>query len=271
MRVCFLLLAGLLSLTGFSQRDDVVIKGIALCRPMSFGDTLPVIDAQIELSISDSIKISVPTDENGRYQLKIKRFKGKINVTCTSSKNTKIKGKRMSGVLANRDVRIIDLTSSQASVFVANFTLQEACILYRAPEILFKMNTSEPEPGSLSGENAMDSVSFLATFMKENPTTVVEITGNADPSEKDKKVLSQKRADLVVAALVAKGIQKERLKTRAMSDEQPLITEVQIKKAKTKEEKETLRLKNTRASWKILSFDYGVKEGSDKKSSDVED
>ncbi|MCE3226937.1 MAG: OmpA family [Bacteroidetes bacterium] len=246
------------SFLGFSQKDEVTIKGIALCVPDKYGDTLPVVAAKIYFRFNDSISFVVPTDENGRYQVEVPRFKGKINVTCVTTKESKVKGKKRSVVFTPKDVKVIDLSKSLTPVFVANFSLHQACVLYRAPDILFKINSLETESGQISEKNIKDSISLLVDIMNDDPHCVVEIVGHSDADEKDKNAISLKRAELVVQAIVEKGIQKERLKVTGKGDQQMLYPSSEIKKAKTTEEKARMKLMNRRVTWRIVSWDYGV-------------
>ena len=95
--------------------------------------------------------------------------------------------------------------------------------------------------------------------MKDNPSTVVELNSHTDTRGDDKAnmTLSTARAQSCVDYLVKeKGINEKRLIAKGYGETQPLITDAQIAKAPSAQEKEALHAKNRRTSFKILSFDF---------------
>lgn len=95
--------------------------------------------------------------------------------------------------------------------------------------------------------------------MKDNPTIIVELNSHTDSrgsAEKNMK-LSQERAQSCVDYLVKeKGIPPARLVAKGYGKTQLLISDAEIAKAKTKQEKEALHELNRRTSFRILSWDY---------------
>lgn len=66
-----------------------------------------------------------------------------------------------------------------------------------------------------------------AEFLKDNPGTKIEITGNADQrgSEAYNQTLAQKRADAVKGYLVEMGVNPDRLTTRSLGKDKPVCDE----------------------------------------------
>jgi outer membrane protein OmpA-like peptidoglycan-associated protein len=120
--------------------------------------------------------------------------------------------------------------------------------------------------------------------MKNNPTTVVELSSHTDSRGKavSNMTLSAARAQSCVDYLVKeKGINPERLKAKGYGATMLLIKDDVIAKAKTKQEKEALHEVNRRTDFSILNWDFvdpnapkntgGTKGGSGTKKTDDED
>ena len=63
-----------------------------------------------------------------------------------------------------------------------------------------------------------------AEWLKNNPTWLVKVQGHADDpgSEADNKALSQKRAEIVLAGLVSRGVEARRMWAKGYGIERPL-------------------------------------------------
>jgi peptidoglycan-associated lipoprotein len=122
----------------------------------------------------------------------------------------------------------------------------------RFPAVQYELGKADLLPQS------KDSLNFLFKTLTDNPTIIIELSahtdsrGNAALNEK----LSQARAQSCVDYLVSKGIPVERMKAQGYGKRKLKITDAQIGKAKTKEEKEALHQLNRRTVFKILSWDY---------------
>ena len=84
-------------------------------------------------------------------------------------------------------------------------------------DVLFDVGKSELKAGGLR------AVDELARFLGEYPQRVVLIEGFTDSSGSDQTnlALSQRRADAVRAALIARGVAAERVRTRGYGEEYP--------------------------------------------------
>ncbi|RAK01908.1 outer membrane protein OmpA-like peptidoglycan-associated protein [Larkinella arboricola] len=89
---------------------------------------------------------------------------------------------------------------------------------YRLNNLLFKQSAYEIEPESYP---ELDS---LVALMNRNPIMEIELSGHTDNvgDPKLNVALSQKRVDAVKSYLVNKGIQSERIQTRAYGGSKPL-------------------------------------------------
>lgn len=94
----------------------------------------------------------------------------------------------------------------------------------------------------------------LTAFLQQHPGVSLEIgvhsDNRANPRCCDHPTLN--RAESIRIYLVQKGITMERLSTMGYGDKKLLISDAEILKAKTKEEKEALHAKNRRVEFKIL-------------------
>jgi outer membrane protein OmpA-like peptidoglycan-associated protein len=86
--------------------------------------------------------------------------------------------------------------------------------------VLFKTNSAE-----LTVE-ALTSLDRLAGFLKESPASTVQVEGYTDSSRSpDYNVgLSQRRADSVRSALVARGVDPDRIAARGYGEAAPVAS-----------------------------------------------
>lgn len=98
----------------------------------------------------------------------------------------------------------------------------------------------------------------IAAFLMRNPNICLEVGGHTDLADLEKysRCFTLKRAESVVAFLVGRGIERERLLPKGYSDSEILISPEQIEKLPTKEEKEKAHLLNRRTEFKIIRTDY---------------
>jgi outer membrane protein OmpA-like peptidoglycan-associated protein len=99
----------------------------------------------------------------------------------------------------------------------------------------------------------------LVDFLKIHKNLVMEVgchTDNQGHPETMSSNLSMGRARVVVDYLISKGIEDERLVAKGYGNKKLLISDAEINKMKTKEEKEAGNRKNRRTEFKILRTDY---------------
>ncbi len=122
---------------------------------------------------------------------------------------------------------------------------------YRAYDILFSLGKAELLPNT--PQPILDSV---VTFLKNNPTIKLEIDVHADSrmSDHSNTNLTLARAKSIHDYLVNSGIAENRLVAMGYGKRKLLISDAQIAKAKTIDEKEALHAQNRRVEFKILAL-----------------
>jgi len=155
----------------------------------------------------------------------------------------------------------------ESTNFKKDFQLKPVTAEIRFPAVLYALGKAEllvDATGSAKGNdtgkpiNSEDSLSFLLKTLADNPSIVIELSAHTDSrgSNAANLELSQKRAKTCVDFLIAKGIPTERLVAKGYGELKLKITDAQIAKAKTKQEKEALHAVNRRTVFKILNWDY---------------
>jgi outer membrane protein OmpA-like peptidoglycan-associated protein len=106
--------------------------------------------------------------------------------------------------------------------------------------------------------NSQDSLNYLLKTLIDNPSIVIELSAHTDSrgSNAHNLALSQARAQTCVDYLISKGIAPERLVAKGYGELKLKITDAQIAKAKSNEEKNALHILNRRTVFKILNWDY---------------
>lgn len=234
----------------FSAKGNVSSEGDKLGK----GKGEPVENVKVKVIGSDGSIKEFTTSKDGSYKLE----KLKENTTYTVSTETGPTSKSATfprdGYLANKDQRIISTAGQVASKeFQADFEVKPVVKEIRMPEIIYALGSAELLPAS------KDSLLFLYNILKDNPTIVCELNSHTDSRGKAaaNMTLSTARAQSCVDFLVKeKGIPAERLVAKGYGATQLLITDAEIAKAPSKQEKEALHQKNRRTSFRILNFGY---------------
>ncbi len=214
----------------------------------------PVENVKVKIVGSDGSIKEFTTTKDGSYNLAKLKDNTTYTISTETGKQSKSATFNKDGYLANSDQRIISTAGLEKSKdFIADFEVKPVIPNLRMPEIQYALGSFELLP------NSKDSLTFLYNILKENPTIIVELNSHTDSRGKlDANMkLSQARAQSCVDFLVKeKGIAEARLTAKGFGPTQLLITDAEINKAKTKEEKEALHQKNRRTTFKVLSFDY---------------
>lgn len=97
----------------------------------------------------------------------------------------------------------------------------------------------------------------IADFLVKNKTLCIEVGVHSDTrwSEKYSTCLTCKRAKAVEIYLIEKGIDPDRISSKGYNDKEPLITDAEIKKLKSLNDKEKAHQTNRRTEFKIISTD----------------
>jgi outer membrane protein OmpA-like peptidoglycan-associated protein len=103
-------------------------------------------------------------------------------------------------------------------------------------------------------EESKTELDRVLQLMEDNPTLVIEIGGHTDTqgSADYNQKLSEDRAKAVVDYLVAYGIPRDRFAYKGYGKSKPLISDTEIAKLKTPQEKEDAHGMNRRTEFKIL-------------------
>jgi len=131
----------------------------------------------------------------------------------------------------------------------ANKTIKDSVFvvgdIIKIPAILFYSSTQYGE----MNQSTKDSLNAIGDFLLKNPNLTVEVTNHTDYRGSDdyNNRLSQEKAKACVTYLVKeKNIEQSRITPKGCGEAFLLIDEDDIKKAKTKGEKEALHQMNNR-------------------------
>lgn len=227
----------------------------------------PVKNAYIHLKGSNGEMFEFKTGDDGKYNFKLKE-NTTYEVTVGTDKNT-VSKTFVLGFLANKDMgKLTTVDENESKDFVKDFVLTPVKAEIRFPAVLYALGKADllvdPTGTDKSNDtrkplNSKDSLNFLYQTLMDNPTIIVELQSHTDSRGSDAKnqILSEARAKSCVDYLVnEKKVPIERLKFKGWGEKKLLITDAQIAKAKTKEEKEALHQKNRRTVFRIVSWDY---------------
>jgi peptidoglycan-associated lipoprotein len=122
----------------------------------------------------------------------------------------------------------------------------------KLPEIVYPFNKAD-----ITAE-AADSLEFLYNILVDNPQLVIELRANTDSRGGDdyNLILSQKRADSAVGYLVRRGIDPARMVPRGYGETNLLISDDEIAKLASEEEREAAHQANRRTEFSILGDDF---------------
>lgn len=238
-----------------SQNNTVLIEGTVT----SDNENAPIENAIIHLKLSSGTMLEERTDIFGKYKFIVKDTTSNFNITLVTDKSTR--STSSSCFFATKDEGSGTLKAN--TNFVKDFQLIRIldCGM-RMPTLLFYKNSPLCCNDSLHKFNQINYETFeyatdmLYQTLKDNPTISIELAGHASIEENKPGKLSKQRANTIKSALVSKGINKKRIQTKGWGTEKLLFKTEQIEKAISKEEKETLHLKNQRVVFRIISWDF---------------
>ncbi len=120
------------------------------------------------------------------------------------------------------------------------------------PEVQFELDKASLTP------QGKDSLQTLYRTLVENPTIVIELAAHTDTRGSDayNMNLSQNRAQSCVNYLVSLGIDPARMVAKGYGETRTRISDAEIAKMATTEEKEAAHQKNRRVEFSVKSFDY---------------
>lgn len=213
---------------------------------------LPVPDATIKVVGSDGSSFQAQTDGGGAFRFETKGedryIKPNTNYSMEVSKPDYLVAKDQISTVG------LDESTTFLKEYFITFTKPDKAIEF--PEVRYAYNKSE----LLVNEevNSKDSLNFLYQTLVDNPTIIIELQAHTDSRGGDSynKKLSQERAQSCVNYLISKGIEAERMVAKGYGESRLRISDAQIAKLNTKEEKEAAHQKNRRTEFAVMSFDY---------------
>ncbi len=214
----------------------------------------PLPDAKVEVVGTDGSNFSAMADGNGGFNF---AEKGKERYIKENTSYT-IRASKENYLVVNDQITTVGLAES--TTFAKEYYLQPANkdVVIKLPEVQYDLGSALLRP------EGKDSLETLYQTLVENPTIIIELSAHTDSRDTDKRnmVLSQNRAQSCVNFLVSKGIDPVRMVAKGYGETMLRISDSEIAKMATKEEKEAAHQKNRRTEFRVLSFDYVPKEGS---------
>lgn len=111
--------------------------------------------------------------------------------------------------------------------------------------IYFDLNSS------IIREDAAEELDKVVELMQDNPKLIIELRAHTDTRASDEYNvwLSDRRAKSSAEYIISQGIDKSRITGKGFGESELIITDEEIEKAATDEEKERLHQKNRRTEF----------------------
>jgi peptidoglycan-associated lipoprotein len=201
--------------------------------------------ATVELFGSDGTSLSVKTAGDGMYTYSLKpETKYKVSASYT-------------GYLTKfLEVTTVGMEDSKDFVGDFDFPLKSTAKPIELPEIFYDLDKATLRPES---KKELDG---LIKVLDENPTITIRIEAHTDTRATDSYNinLSNRRAKSVVDYLVKNGVDKDRLTSEGFGETKTRVSDEEIAKMATNEEKEAAHQKNRRTEFMVLSTDFVPKK-----------
>lgn len=246
------------NLVCFSQKDSIIINGDVLSE-----ENHPIDKARVHLISSKNHAFEYITDTTGKYRFHFytdEIFTATISI-ASDRHTTAHKYRDNLGFQASKDTGVFILVPGKN--YSKNFALNSILNCgFLAPGIVFNKNSitscndSLHKIDSAAYEKFNAIITLLFLTLKNEKNIVIEILGHASSGENNPDKLSLNRAEVIKQLLVLKGINHQRIITNGYGNKKMLVTDKIIKKAKTKEEKLALHLKNQRVVFRIINWDF---------------
>lgn len=215
-------------------------------------DKTPVPNCPIIIKGSDGTLAQVTTDKDGGFSIPLKPA---VSYEIYTQTNKDLKTPTAPrGFFSSEDRgKFSTIDVNESTNFKKDFALSPVPQgEIRFPAVLYELGKADLLPQS------KDSLNFLYKTLIDNPTIKIELQAHTDSrgNAKLNEKLSQARAQSCVDYLISKGIAPERMSARGFGKTKLKISDAQIAKAKTKEEKEALHALNRRTVFQITSWEY---------------
>lgn len=219
----------------------------------------PVPDATVKVVGSDGGSFEAATDGSGAFSFDKKGEERYINPEA----NYSIEVSKPDYLVAKDNISTVGLSESTTFLkeYFITYTSPDKAIEF--PEVRYAFAKAELQ---INNEvNSADSLDFLYQTLVDNPTIIIELQAHTDSrgSDANNLDLSQRRAQSCVKYLESKNIPSERMVAKGYGERRLRITDAQIAKMGSEEEKEAAHQKNRRTEFSVLSFDYVPREATD--------
>lgn len=219
----------------------------------------PIEGVVVKLTGSDGSSVQTKTDAEGKYKFAENGSARFINpnvsyeITTQVGNNVVTKKAPLGFVNSSTKAKVTTVGVEEAKTFKGiNFCLVPIEIEIRFPDVLYDLGQSSLRPES------QDSLNFLYQTLIDNPSFVIELSAHTDSrgGDADNLKLSDARAKSCFDYLVSKGIPAERMVPKGYGEKRLLVTDAEINKLPSKEEKEAGHQKNRRTVFSVLRKDY---------------
>lgn len=213
----------------------------------------------VKLLGSDGSSVETKTDSDGKYKFAENGAARFVNpntsyVITTQVGNDIVTKKAPNGfVNSSAKAKVTTVGVEDAKTFKGiNFCFVPIEKEIRFPDVLYDLGKSTLRPES------QDSLNFLFQTLIDNPTFIIELSAHTDSrgGDADNLKLSNERAQSCFDYLVSKGIPAERMVPKGYGEKRLLVTDAEINKMGTTEEKEAGHQKNRRTVFSVLRKDY---------------
>ncbi len=213
-------------------------KVICLLKDLETGEVLPA--GKVEIIGTDGSTMEGETNAEGKVEFDLSKNTSYV-LTASKPGYLNAKGKETT------------VSLEESKLFAHLYELQPITEdPIKLPEILYAFNDT-----ALT-EQAKDSLEILYETLVDNPTLIIELRANTDsrgtPQYNDR--LSQGRASAAVNYLVSRGIPRQRMIPKGYGESNLLISDAEINKLATEEEREAAHQLNRRTEFSVISFDY---------------
>lgn len=219
---------------------------------------VPVPDALIKVVGSDGTSFEIMSDGSGAFTFD---RKGEDRYILPET-NYSIEVSKPDYLVAKDQISTVGLNESTTFLKEYFITFTDPNKAIEFPEVRYAYNKAEL---LVNDEvNSKDSLNFLYKTLVDNPTIIIELQAHTDSRGDNayNKKLSQERAQSCVNYLISKGIPAERMVAKGYGETRLRISDAQIAKMNTTEEKEAAHQKNRRTEFTVISFDYIPKDSS---------
>lgn len=138
----------------------------------------------------------------------------------------------------------------------ADISASKICYELRFPSVEFKENKIEMVEVDSYHESPDSVVRCLSEMLKSNPKFVIELSAHADSKEENPEAIASFRGEMIKNMLMCLDINPKRLIVKSYGCKRLLVTEDEISKCLTEDEKNIGRQRNRRVVFSVLRKDF---------------